>query len=378
MKFVFHHIIFLFLFTLFVTCLSNNESDNQTLTIDLEKAIDDNRSIDLKSIVSKVEYVALETNDSIVIGYSKAFVTNKYILILSIGNSSNMYLFDRKGKFIRRIGKMGQGPGEYGNIGSISIDENSESIYISTDSKRNIIKYGFDGTFSKFIDIGKSSSFIYHNSIIYSHIPSMFFKTGGKDIFQLSAYSPDGKIINKYHPVDYSRNKYREMFIETPNFSVSNNTLYYYLSREDIVYEVRKDSLLEFLKINLGKYAYNPDYKWDYNGYYKSRTLDKVWIEKTFITKSYVLFVLSQKGVKRIVVYDKNKKTAYNTLENTLDHIPLNYVKYICNNKINTVLLASDLIDKQNFKNTPKELKNILKTLKSDNNPVVRIITLKQ
>jgi hypothetical protein len=39
-------------------------------------------------------------------------------------------VFDRNGKFIRKIGSIGRGPGEYVHYFNFTVDENSESVYV--------------------------------------------------------------------------------------------------------------------------------------------------------------------------------------------------------------------------------------------------------
>lgn len=59
-----------------------------------------------------VEYVKLETQDSILVGDIKQLKrTEQYIFIYS-RRQNHIMMFDKSGKFIRRIGRVGQGPGE--------------------------------------------------------------------------------------------------------------------------------------------------------------------------------------------------------------------------------------------------------------------------
>ncbi|MFK2362879.1 6-bladed beta-propeller [Bacteroides fragilis] len=63
-----------------------------------------------------MEYVKLETQDNILVGDIKQLKrTEKFVFIYS-RNQRHVMMFDTSGKFIRKIGHVGQGPGEVTNI----------------------------------------------------------------------------------------------------------------------------------------------------------------------------------------------------------------------------------------------------------------------
>ena len=52
-------------------------------------------------------------------------------------------LYDKQGKFIRNIGKIGQGPGEYGPINNVYMDEKADRIYILAFDADKVLVYDF-------------------------------------------------------------------------------------------------------------------------------------------------------------------------------------------------------------------------------------------
>ena len=65
-------------------------------------------------------------------------------------------IFDRTGKFIRKIGGIGQGPGEYTRVYDFTIDPENKVIFLNCDLVVN--KYKIDGTFLGAIKTGGHST----------------------------------------------------------------------------------------------------------------------------------------------------------------------------------------------------------------------------
>ena len=85
----------------------------------------------LSDIVKDVEYVKLETQDNILVGDIKQLKrTEKFVFIYS-RNQNHVMMFDTSGRFIRKIGRVGQGPGEVTNINFFTVSDSLVFIYPS-------------------------------------------------------------------------------------------------------------------------------------------------------------------------------------------------------------------------------------------------------
>ena len=83
----------------------------------------------LSDIVKDVEYVKLETQDNILVGDIKQLKrTEKFVFIYS-RNQNHVMMFDTSGRFIRKIGRVGQGPGEVTNINFFTVSDSLVFIY---------------------------------------------------------------------------------------------------------------------------------------------------------------------------------------------------------------------------------------------------------
>ena len=100
-------------------------------------------SLLLSDIVEDVEYVKLEAADNALVGEMyKGYVSDSAIFFSCIGSPirPHIFMFDRfTGKFIRTIGKSGQGPGEmYSPVNVVAKDS---LVYLSSDYRDELFVY---------------------------------------------------------------------------------------------------------------------------------------------------------------------------------------------------------------------------------------------
>ncbi len=100
--------------------------------IDMDRALSAPlKPVKLSSIASSLEYIPLETNDSVLIGGTilHKYMTQDYILITDLAQTP--YLFDRSGKFLCKLGRRGKGPGETtGLVSSLYVDPQTGRIFV--------------------------------------------------------------------------------------------------------------------------------------------------------------------------------------------------------------------------------------------------------
>jgi len=68
------------------------------------------------------------------------------IYVMETGNH-RIQVFDKQGKYLRTIGKKGQGPGEFNLLTSIDIDERNTRIYVADKNGRRIILFDLEGNY---------------------------------------------------------------------------------------------------------------------------------------------------------------------------------------------------------------------------------------
>lgn len=162
--------------------LDANDSVKQELTypltIDLEAAMDNQLSdIKLSSLVEDIIYIPLKTEN--VDFFMRSLLTlaydeQRYLFVLN----DPFYAFtaDTLGHFVNRVGRIGQGPGEYKQISNISVNFKDQRIYIKTAYKHNVITYDYQGhviaeSSPRSIDMFTESIFYYDDALWGVGIP---------------------------------------------------------------------------------------------------------------------------------------------------------------------------------------------------------------
>ena len=174
---IFITFIFLCLFTFSSCSGSNNKSNEQTKTKEnlvVESIVENNaktptidtsKKYPFKEIIlndlADITYTPIETNDHVLINNginALSHFSDKYIIIVNY-KSYDCYIFDRNGKIINFFNHKGQGPNEYLNIIGITADEVKKEIYIvDHPQKHRILVYSFDGDFIRTLSLPSNTT----------------------------------------------------------------------------------------------------------------------------------------------------------------------------------------------------------------------------
>ncbi|WP_368107074.1 6-bladed beta-propeller [Bacteroides nordii] len=101
----------------------------------------------ISTIVEKIEYVPLQTADTVLMGkMNKLIVWNDQFYIWDQLTEA-IFCFNSKGQFLHKIHKQGKGPDEYPRIYDFTMDMTTGDIYIYSDMSKTIYAYTEKGEF---------------------------------------------------------------------------------------------------------------------------------------------------------------------------------------------------------------------------------------
>lgn len=147
------YIITLLIFALW-GCSTNKKQQAPTKetgnipVINLSESVSEVASFLLSEVASKVEIVPLEITDESLIGdVYKLKVTDSDIWIKQYSDE-HLFRFSHSGKYLNKVGIIGQGPQEYIRMSEFFIDNNQKEVYIVT-TTCGVKVYDFEGKFKR-------------------------------------------------------------------------------------------------------------------------------------------------------------------------------------------------------------------------------------
>lgn len=234
--------------------LSKVNPDN-FFRINYENLLKMKETIGLSQIASDIEYIQLETNNDCLMSGGKVryFFTDDFIFVT---NKDHILKYSMDGKFIKKIGAPGRGPGEIDLIVNMSILPDKKLIIVQTNVGRKLLYYTFDGAFVKTVGF---TSFVPYVKVLRDG-KYLTHDDGGsgrnKYTFCLVNEKMDTlSAIKNYNHWIYTSNVM--IGISYPQFEPyyeSEGRNYFKTMYNDTVFSVSADKIIPGYFINMGKY----------------------------------------------------------------------------------------------------------------------------
>lgn len=387
---VFLHIALLFLLP--VTCSLLRA---QT-TIPFAKGVEEKKEIKLSTIASHIKYIPLETTDDNLLNLEDCDLmvdfAGKYLFVC---DGHHIYQFTPEGKYIRKIGKRGQGPGEYRkHILAVVYDETKEHIIVTDFLGRKAIVFSFEGKYLYDFDIkGKIYAFL-PPAGLYGYTGNYVFskERTGVDLIMMN---DEGKKKKEFR-FNYLKGKRYPFIFDDGLFYTYRGNVYYKNPFENQIFRIEDRKKVLAYELDLGTHAK-----------YEKEDPQKVVVDKEkgvgsvlltdagkkrftfrslFETDSYVYIRYYQEQEGRLGLYDKRtgqvvrvrsgkmKEDGFvDDLEGGVPFMPARGNEKVMINKIS----AERLLEKASSSQARGSLKKAMENLLEDDNPVLQVITLK-
>lgn len=369
-----------YLFSFLCLCCVLSVSAQKTVVINLAKAISESpKEIMLNELASDIRYVPLETTDD-------CLMNNEFYIMQYTGEdiiTSGIFHFDKNGKFLNKIGSKGQGPEEYLQGLFAFGDWKNKLLYVQ--NWTTLTCYGFDGTFVRSVptpqlNMGAAGLFD-ENHILYSN--DIYYADKANPIQLYMVDSQNGKTVSKWRG-HLEENKKYGMILTSRDFMYNyDNSLFYKPALENVIFKILSPKKRQLV------------YKFDCSGKDIDVSADEVDPKKRFQflsvywakeTAQYLFVNYGMKNISRLGIYDKEKKTFTNVTikDNLAGGYDIHPAWTSDDNHLLMIYYAGGLLqDKEKRYSTgllperKKELDELLKNIKEDDNPVVILVTLK-
>lgn len=355
--------------------------------------LDSTVTIESKDLIADISVVRLESSWKNVIGHiDQLLFADDKIIVFDQRKAKAVFVFDRNGKFLNRIGMLGHGPQEYVEPSYIALVPGKEQVAVFDLSPKKVKIYELDGKFVQSEDIP-----IYIFSAEYLTDQIKVGATIGRRYFSIPEYGRASLyMFNKNWEV--TSIGFQDQFQESLTYTSTNNLkkfgdrVYFTPAYEDRIYRVYPDSIQLLYQLDFGDRALPSPEK-----YHISESREFEVLLRTHHTfqnfadfEQWTMLKTADNSLGRTFFYDKIKDSVfclsthiYNPLENYFHTADYYYNDNCIVSSVDAATIATLIPWMQQFaKAVPqsKQTEQIIEQLSSvteNNNPVLFFFTLK-
>jgi len=306
----------------FYSCQPNPSGSSDAdgvLRIDLEphmKAID---TLRVSDYFSSVEYIPLETRDSCLVGQMPRLLMHKDTILLAFEDPPECLSFDISGRFLRHIGRVGKGPGEYSFVINCLFNDFAGTVFFWKAPNYRMVEYSFSGAFLSDHSFARKEDGYGYTGFLHDGTRLWFYREdvwGSKrrlnyfdqqgNVFrrEFRASAADSYDYDKYYSsdrsyialssrildvfglvamgqvvIDYTdRLMLCRFFLDLP-FSYYRDQTFLRERHNDTIFEVTRDGLIPHLILDLGKYHWPIEHRFEDVAYSGNHTFIS-WYEE--------------------------------------------------------------------------------------------------
>jgi len=298
------------LFLLILMCLAicgcKNQRHDHTATC--EKVVLNPGSNDLSriDIMNIEEWIEIKADSGTYIGNVKKFeVFNSDYYILDNINQKCVLRYSSSGELINKIGKLGDGPGEYAQIYDFTIDRKNNTVLILA-SQSKILVYGADGTFkfSADLDNGLVCNIAANKNGIMATSSYAAFTPENKN-YLLYEYNHQLELIGKWLP--YTEPAQSPYPVIMSNQLISLGTFTYYFDNINLViqeYDCDENEVKPLISFELKNQMPKEIYKDEMA--FMSKQLEHNWIKDFVVAPTAMIISYIYGGEYCITMIDQN------------------------------------------------------------------------
>ena len=402
---------------LFVACNSSNSSNSdktdsgasiaestdvidepEVWHVDFANQITNKKDLFLSDIADSLSYILMETTNDYLIG-EKGLSVKPCDAYIFIGQHDRpVGVFDRDGKFIRTIGRIGKGPEEFNNDYLFYPEEKGQKIIFANASRKCLTVYSWEGEFIK---------------DIFPEIKPFFFAPVGVDnyliwtgiqaqdsigFYRLAFVNGNGEIVKTVYEDEREYGSGKQIMFMSPLVTPAKEGLLYNSWEEDLIYRILPDTIMRpTIEWDLGKYKMPFNVIDDYDRYNREkhkfvRDINAVegknkWYLRYYHTRGLEMAVFDKESNELLTV--KNPDLEQNGLFNDLDGGPSFWPFYdteqggISYKMIPAIEILSSHSENLNYQGSPKDpeaakqYQSLIKDLKPTDNPILIKVILK-
>lgn len=385
MKKPFYVLPVLFLFG-FSSCKPNQEHpddiDSSSLTI-IEVPPNNGLVGNFRDFFSEVTYIPLETKEESLIGNIDRLAFYDGKLYILDRNNNSLLIFDKEGKFLSKIHRVGNGPGEYQSLMDFAIDKTGQQLLLYSDRPYRLFYFDLDG---KYIDNIRLNELCFNIASIKGKV--QLLKKEEVDLLTEISHQEGGEqrrlLKNSPKGIFFS-----DFLVKTPSLT-TDSKLNILLPYSDTVYTYNGDKLSASYVLDFGdrKALDDPSYQdREFIEIYRQAVKEDLGFPVFNFreTQNYIMFSY---GANNMVLYNKSSAhvNTYRTFKKEGD--PILFTNYFAHDGTDNSIMAicqahlflkrvEAAVEDVTQESLPKNIESIAEGLTELNNPVLVKYTFK-
>jgi len=323
----------------------------------------------------------LETTDeSIFYDIDKIELYNDRFYLLDRKQDA-ILVFDRNGKFEKKLLRKGQGTDEYLSIEDFFIKD--DLLYMLASANQKIFVYDNDFNLVKIFPIGifaTNITYLQNNIFIYLNFSSHEWKN--VYVFDINT----GKVKNKY--ADFLK-KQSGVGYSTSGFAKMQDSLFMAFPYDYSIYNITPNGYNKYLNLDFGAKNMFPDEWSQYSDEERTEKIKSIYtdfrdlpigrIDNLYLSEKFLIFTFIYRSFEH--TYLKNQQTGKFQcgVINNSEQFPLFNGKFlgVINDKVLMSSNADNILDQMEYMKTHKFKINFKFDLQPEDNPVLSIYSLK-
>ena len=299
-----------------LSCSPGKSSEFLTESAAITVHLDSIQYVALK--IGNIRYIPLETTDECLLGNAdKILIQNNRIYVADFNKAMSLFVFDMNGKYLFKINKRGQGPGEYTSFRDFDIHNNKE-LYMFDNFGQKLLIFDLEGKYLR--DIKFEYFFM---SFCLTEDKIYMSEIRGADRKKAAAFAVyDIKSGNTTFLMDDKKFLYTIPITNSSyKFYYSPNTIYHAPKLSETIYSVTNDSIFPAITVK-GLPAIPKDLleQWDAETDQNARSANfrnsNYFLENSYIyeTDDYISLQYQLGANPHDLLYNKHTQQAYKLL----------------------------------------------------------------
>ncbi|MFR5213353.1 6-bladed beta-propeller [Parabacteroides goldsteinii] len=405
---------------------SLNRNVSYPVKVSLQEAIKNvDNTITLSSFVDSIEYIPLKLPNKYGIKFFQIYDYDEESGLFFIGDYNRVLVINKKGEFLRTIGRIGGGPGELANISNVSIDKKNKYVYLYSAQMGAMFRFDYEGKFLKKMfsiltdtDKYRAAYMFYNNDDFVSISETYTYKMEPlKDrLYGYGVLDTLGRMLDhtpsQHTQLDTKKDKYAGLMFNYQMTRFKGSNLLVPSGLADTIFTEIDNKVKPRYLLDYGDDKPDLSKLWSYGEEREYVMYHSIFImNPAYETLRYFIIKLRKKGVEYIVIHDKylnnscsviydyvadenrdpnipiNNLGFYNDLDGGVDAYPMimssegNYwVSYVESYQMKELLSKEHFEKRKNVHNLEQqeELKKMLPEMKEDGDQVLILMKLKK